>query len=58
MVKTKCFAKMKNGLLAKLFGAAVLSVGLIALAGTKAMATNEVEDNNSLSSAMDTVDDF
>ena len=51
MVKTKCFAKMKNGLLAKLFGAAVLSVGLIALAGTKAKAANEVEDNNTSTTA-------
>ena len=51
MVKTKCFAKMKNGLLAKLFGAAVLSVGLIALAGTKAMAATETENNGTVSTA-------
>ncbi len=42
---------MKNGLLAKLFGAAVLSVGLIALAGTKAMAATETENNGTVSTA-------
>ena len=51
MAKTKFFAKGKEGFLKKLFGAAVLSLGLFAFVGTKAMAATEAEPNDTLRNA-------
>ena len=53
MVKQNLSKKTKESFMKKLFGAAVLSLGLFAFAGMKAMAATEVEDNGTIANAND-----